>query len=53
MHQGGLKLWAVYMTIGNLDKKTRMSQLRPSYLLLGLIPIVEGGKEYQKLLQHH
>ena len=33
-------LWSVYITIGNLDAKTRYSQIRLGILLLGSIPIV-------------
>ena len=33
-------LWAVYITIGNLNAKTQQSQKRPRTLLLGSIPIV-------------
>ncbi len=33
-------LWPVYITIGNLDAKTRQSQKRPGTLLLGSISII-------------
>lgn len=33
-------LWPVYISIGNLDSKTRRYQTRPSTLLLGSILIV-------------
>ncbi len=33
-------LWSVYITIGNLDAKTRESQKRPGTLLLGSISII-------------
>ena len=38
-------LWPVYITIGNLDSKTRRSQTRPGTLLLGSIPIVHERLE--------
>ncbi len=37
---GDQTLWPVYITIGNLDTKTRRSQTRPGTLLLGSIPVV-------------
>lgn len=45
-HHGDLALWPVYLTIGNLDIKTRKSQIRPSMVLVGLIPVVKVGKEH-------
>ncbi len=33
-------LWPVYITIGNLDAKTRQFQKWPGTLLLGTIPII-------------
>ena len=38
-------LWPVYVTIVNLDVKTRWSQNRPGTLLLGFIPIVHERSE--------
>ena len=38
-------LWPVYIIIGNLDSKTRRSQIRPGTLLLGSIPIVHEHSE--------
>lgn len=40
LHCGNETLWLVYITIGNLDAKTRRSQTWPSNLLLSSIPIV-------------
>ncbi len=40
LSHGDQVLWPVYVTIGNLDAKTRWSQNRPGTLLLGSIPIV-------------
>ena len=37
---GDQQAWPVYITIGNLDRKTRRAPRRPGLLLLGLIPIV-------------
>ena len=42
---GDLTLWLVYITIGNMDFKTRQSQTRPSTLLLGSILIVHKRLE--------
>ena len=38
-------LWPIYITIENLDAKTRQSQKRPEMLLLGSIPIVYKRSE--------
>lgn len=35
-HHGDLKMWPVYVTIGNLDISARRNQIRPSMVLLGL-----------------
>ena len=40
LSHGDQTLWPVYITIGNLDSKTRRSQIRPGTLLLGSISIV-------------
>ena len=45
LSHGDQTLWPVYITIGNLDSKTRRSQTRPSTLLLGFIPIVHERLE--------
>ncbi len=45
LSHGDQVLWPVYVTIGNLDKKTRRSQNRPGTLLLGSIPIVHEQAE--------
>ncbi len=37
---GDQTFWPVYITIGNLDAKTRRSQKRPGTLLQGSIPII-------------
>ena len=39
-------LWPVYITIGNLDVKTRRSQKRPETLRLGFIPIFQERSQY-------
>ena len=38
-------LWPVYITIGNLDAKTRQSEKRLETLFLGSIPIVHKRSE--------
>jgi len=44
MHHGDLSVWPIYLTIGNLDAEIRRSQLKPSTVLLGFIPIPEQKK---------
>jgi hypothetical protein len=44
MLHGDLSVWPIYLTIGNLDAETRHSQLKPSTVLLGFIPIPEQKK---------
>ena len=39
-HHGDVSGWPVYLTIGNLDRKTRRSQKRPGQLLVGFLPVV-------------
>ena len=43
-HQGDLAAWPIYLTIGNLDSRTRRSQNRPSLILVGFMPIVKNKK---------
>ena len=45
LSHGDQILWPVYITIGNLDSKTRRSQIHPDTLLLGSIPIVHEHSE--------
>ncbi len=45
LSHGDQVLWPVYVTICNLDAKTRQSQNRPGTLLLGSIPIVHERAE--------
>ena len=45
LSHGDQTLWPVYITIGNLDAKTRRSQKRPGTLLLGSIPIIYERSE--------
>ena len=45
LSHGDQTLWPVYITIGNLDSKTRRSQIRLGTLLLGSIPIVYERSE--------
>ena len=44
MLHGDQSVWPIYLTIGNLDAATRRSQLKPSTVLLGFIPILEKKK---------
>lgn len=39
-HHGDQKVWAVYLTIGNLDRAVRLKYSLPSLILVGLLPIV-------------
>lgn len=50
---GDQKVWAVYMTIGNLDRATRRSQTRPGTVLLGFIPILYGEHKGYKANVFH
>ncbi len=45
LNHGDQMLWPVYITIGNLDVKTRHSQTRPGTLLLNSIPIIHERSE--------
>ena len=45
LSHGDQTLWPVYITIGNLDAKTRRSQKRLGTLLLGSIPIIHERSE--------
>ena len=45
LSHGDWVLWPVYVTIGNLDVKTRQSQNHLKTLLLGSIPIVHEQAE--------
>ena len=51
IHKGDVAMWPVYVTIGNLDSQCRRSQIRPSFVLLGEIPIVKVGKEHAEKLK--
>ena len=45
LSHGDQTLWPVYITISNLDSKTRWSQIHPGILLLGCISIVHKHLE--------
>ena len=45
LNHGDQTLWPVYITIENLDAKTRQSQKRLGTLLLGSIPIIHKRLE--------
>ncbi len=45
LSHGNQTFWPVYITIGNLDTKTRQSQKRPGTLLLSSIPIIHQQSE--------
>ena len=54
-HHGDQSAWPVYLTIGNLDRKTRRQPNRPGIVLLGFIPIVkekEKGDELKAQVYH-
>ena len=49
LSHGNQTLWPIYITIGNLDAKTRRSQKWPGTLFLSSIPIIhEQSKETDK-----
>jgi hypothetical protein len=52
-HHGDLSAWPIYMTIGNLDSSTRRQQTRPSLMLIGFMPVLEGYKRLQKAEIYH
>jgi hypothetical protein len=52
-HHGDLSAWPIYMTIGNLDSRTRRQQTRPSLMLIGFMPVLEGYKRLQKAEIYH
>ena len=42
-HHGDVLAWPVYLTIGNLDRRTRRSQTRPAQVLLGFLPVLPAS----------
>jgi DNA polymerase IIIc chi subunit len=52
-HHGDRAAWPVYITIGNLDRRTRRQQTRPGTLLLGFLPITKMGEEDIKAEVYH
>lgn len=52
-HRGDLVAWPIYLTIGNLDSKTRRTPLRPGALLLAFVPALHKDDiGYKKILYH-
>lgn len=52
-HHGDVAAWPVYLTIGNLDIKTRLTPRRPSTLLLGFLPMMARKYNKQKRAMYH
>lgn len=52
-HQGGLAAWPIYLTVENLDSKTRRSQSRPTLILVGFMPIVKKVSRASRAGVHH
>lgn len=46
---GKLAFWSIYLTIGNLNHKTRRQRRKPSELLLSLLVIYKGDNMDVKL----
>jgi hypothetical protein len=44
-HRGDRTLWPVYLTIGNLDAKTRRSEKSPGMIPIGIIPTPYVGND--------
>jgi Plavaka transposase len=52
-HHGDLSAWPIYMTIGNLDSRTRRQQTRPALILIGFMPTMNGCERQIKAEAYH
>lgn len=52
-HQGDLASWPIYLTIGNLDSRTRRQQGRPALILIGFMPMLAGVDRVTKAKVYH
>lgn len=46
---GDSTIWPIYMTIGNLDNKTRRAHDCPGMLLMGMLPMITASDENKKV----
>ena len=53
LHHGDQSAWPIYITIGNLDRKTRRSQKVPGSVLLGFLPITSETVDDSKARVYH
>jgi hypothetical protein len=53
LHHGDQAAWPVYITIGNLDRRTRRKQTVPGLILLGFLPITSETAENSRARVYH
>jgi Plavaka transposase len=53
LHHGDQSAWPIYVTIGNLDRQTRHSQMVPGSVLLGFLPITSEIADESKSHVYH
>jgi hypothetical protein len=53
LHHGDQSVWPIYITIGNLDRKTRRNQTVPGSILLGFLPITSKTADESKAHVYH
>jgi hypothetical protein len=53
LHHGDQSVWPIYITIGNLDRKTRRNQTVPGSILLGFLPITSETADESKAHVYH
>jgi hypothetical protein len=53
LHHGDQSAWPIYVTIGNLNRKTRRKQTVPGSVLLGFLPITSETADDSKARIYH
>ena len=53
LHHGDQSVWPIYITIGNLDRKTRRKQTVPGSVLLRFLPITSETADESKARVYH
>ena len=53
LHHGDQSAWPIYITIGNLNRKTRRKQTVPGSILLGFLPITSETADDSKARVYH
>ena len=53
LHHGDQSVWPIYITIGNLDRKTRRNQTVPGSILLRFLPIISETADESKAHVYH